>query len=85
MVNHIEAINEDISNSQFYTFDLSANNDYPYILFKIENKNFYIDTNAKIKYNIIPSFDKNFNHSNMEMIYSNKQYITYKEFKTNIN
>lgn len=82
MIPHIEKIKSDAYN---YTFDLSANGNYPYILFKIENKNFYIDTNSKIKYNIISSFDKNFDNSNMEVIYSNKQYITYKEFKTNIN
>lgn len=82
MIPHIEKIKSDAKN---YTFDLSSKDNYPYILLKIENKNFYIDTNSKIKYNIISSFDKNFDNSNMEVIYSNKQYITYKELKTNIN
>lgn len=80
MTDHIEAINRDASNS---TFDLYAGNNYPYILFKIDNTNFYIDTNSKIRYNVVDSFDKNFNNSNMQVIYSNKQYITYKEYKIN--
>lgn len=57
MMDHIEAINRDASNS---TFDLYAGNNYPYILFKIDNTNFYIDTNSKIRYNVVDSFDKNF-------------------------
>ena len=82
MINHIDKILEDSNET---SFDLYDSDNYSYPLIKIKNPNFTLDTNSNIKYNIISSSDKNFNNSNMTIIYSNEQYITYKEFKTNIN
>lgn len=82
MINHIDKILEDSNET---SFDLYDSDNYSYPLIKIKNPNFTLDTNSNIKYNIISSSDKNFNNSNMKIIYSNEQYITYKEFKTNIN
>lgn len=80
MMPHIDKINEDAGNN---SFDISANSYYPILLLRIDNKNFTADTNSNIKYHIINSRDNNTNFYNMKIIYSNKAYITYKEYKTN--
>lgn len=78
MMPHVEKIVEDAKDKNF---DLSTNSYYPYLLLKIENKNFRIDTNANIKYHLINYGDKEFDSSGMQLIYSNKQYLTFKEYK----
>ena len=78
MVSHIENIIQDAATN---SFDLYDTDNYSYPLIKIENPNFKLDTNSNIKYNIVPVSDKNFN--SMKIIYSNEQYITYKEVKSN--
>lgn len=80
MMPHVEKIIEDAKDKNF---DLSTNSYYPYVLLKIENKNFRIDTNANIKYHLINSFDKEFDSSGMQLIYSNKQYLNFKEYRIN--
>lgn len=79
---HIESIIKD-SNSN--SFDLYDTDNYSYVLMKIENTNFKLDTNSNIKYNIIGTKNTNSQYNNMPIIYSNEQYITYKELKTNAN
>ncbi|PTY40588.1 hypothetical protein [Brachyspira hampsonii] len=76
---HIENIIKDSNTNSFNLYD---SDQYSYVLMKIENPNFKLDTNSNIKYSIIKSGDTNFNN-NMLIIYSNEQYITYKEEMTN--
>ena len=76
---HIENI---IKDSNTNCFNLYDSDKYSYVLMKIENPNFILDTNSNIKYSIIKPGDTNFNNS-MFIIYSNEQYITYKEEITN--
>nr|WP_300711228.1 hypothetical protein [uncultured Brachyspira sp.] len=82
MTYHIKAIKEDADGN---TFDISTNHYYPILLLKIDDNNFTADTNSNIKYHIISAYDTNFNSSNMHLIYSNTAYISYKEYKNNIN
>ncbi|WP_148258783.1 hypothetical protein [Brachyspira intermedia] len=79
MLPHIKNIIEDSNTNSFNLYD---SDQYSYVLMKIENPNFKLDTNSNIKYNIIKPGDTNFNNS-MLIIYSNEQYITYKEEITN--
>lgn len=80
MISHVEKIMEDAKDKSF-DLSISTNDYYPYILLKTENKNFRIDTNSDIKYYLISSLNKEFDSSNMSLIYSNKQYLTFKEYK----
>ncbi|MEI0485088.1 hypothetical protein R4K89_08105 [Brachyspira intermedia] len=79
MLPHIENIIKDSNTNSFNLYD---SDEYSYVLMKIENPNFKLDTNSNIKYSIIKPGDTNFNNS-MSIIYSNEQYITYKEEITN--
>ena len=79
MLPHIENIIKDSNTNYFNLYD---SDEYSYVLMKIENPNFKLDTNSNIKYSIIKPGDTNFNNS-MSIIYSNEQYITYKEEITN--
>ncbi|MEI0700801.1 hypothetical protein R4M05_02985, partial [Brachyspira intermedia] len=76
---HIKNIIEDSNTNSFNLYD---SDQYSYVVMKIENPNFKLDTNSNIKYSIIKPGDTNFNNS-MLIIYSNEQYITYKEEVTN--
>ncbi|WP_083249418.1 hypothetical protein [Brachyspira hampsonii] len=76
---HIESIIKDSNTNSFNLYD---SDQYSYVLMKIENPNFKLDTNSNIRYSIIKPGDTNFNN-NMLIIYSNEQYITYKEEITN--
>ena len=82
MIPHINKIKEDANGN---SFDISTNSYYPSLLLKIDDKNFVADSNSSIKYHIISIYDnKAFNlTNNMEIIYSNSAYITYKEYKHN--
>ncbi|MBW5395480.1 hypothetical protein E6A53_10830, partial [Brachyspira hampsonii] len=77
---HIENIIKDSNTNSFNLYD---SDQYSYVLMKIENPNFKLDTNSNIKYNIIGTKNINSQYNNMPIIYSNEQYITYKEEITN--
>ncbi|MEI0490962.1 hypothetical protein R4J17_00785 [Brachyspira intermedia] len=81
MLPHIENIIKDSNTNSFNLYD---SDQYSYVLMKIENPDFKLDTNSNIKYDIIKPGDTNFyKNDNMLIIYSNEQYITYKEEITN--
>lgn len=84
MIPHINKIKEDANGK---SFDISTNSNYPSLLLKIDDKNFVADSNSHIKYHIISIYNNEaFNSTNnMEIIYSNSAYITYKEYKNNTN
>ena len=84
MFPHINKIKEDANGN---SFDISTNIYYSSLLLKIDDKNFVADSNSSIKYHVVPIYNNEaFNSSNnMEIIYSNNAYVTYKEYRDNNN